>query len=75
MSAAIVLDLPEPVTPVTRTMPRSALAMSARTDGRPSCSNVGTAQGITRMTMANEPRCRMMLTRKRPMPDAAHEQS
>ena len=74
-SAAIVLDLPEPVTPVTSTMPRSAAEMRASTGGSRSSSNVGTSNGITRMTIAKLERCRRMLTRKRPIPAAPQPQS
>ena len=73
--AAIVLDLPEPVTPVTRIIPRSASAIVFSTGGSPSFSNVGTSNGITRITIMKLERCRRMFTRKRPMPGAPHEQS
>ena len=36
--AASVEDLPEPVVPVTRMIPRSSSAISEMTSGRPSCS-------------------------------------
>ena len=73
--AAMVLDLPEPVTPVTRIMPRSASAMVFRTGGSVSFSKVGTSNGITRITIMKLERWRRMFTRKRPMPCAPQEQS
>ncbi len=75
MIAAMVELLPEPVTPVTRIIPRSALATSASTAGSFSDSKVGTSNGMTRITIMNEERCRRILTRKRPMPGMPHEQS
>ena len=39
--AASVVDLPEPVVPVTRIRPRSSSAMSASTDGSRSSSKLG----------------------------------
>ncbi len=75
MIAAIVELLPEPVTPVTRIMPRSALATSASTAGSFSVSNVGTSNGMTRITIMNDERWRRMFTRKRPMPGMPQEQS
>ena len=63
MIAASVEDFPDPVGP-TRTMPFFNVAISARTGG-------ALAQGrdlpaMTRITIANEPRCLKMLTRNRP---------
>ena len=66
MIAASVDDLPEPVGPVTRTMPFLSEADSARTGGRLSSASVGILEAMTRMTMAKVPRCRKMLTRNRP---------
>ena len=63
---ASVVDLPLPVGPVTRIRPLGAFAISASTGGRRSSSKVPTCGGITRMTTPNAPRCRKMLTRKRP---------
>ena len=53
--AANVVDLPEPVGPVTRTSPRSSRAISARTGGRPSSANDLISVGMTRKT-ADSPR-------------------
>jgi hypothetical protein len=36
---------------------------------------VGTVNGMTRMTIMNEERCRSTLTRNRPTPGMPHEQS
>ena len=49
--AAIVLDLPEPVTPVTRIIPRSASVTRRITSGIFSFSKVGTSNGMTRITI------------------------
>jgi hypothetical protein len=73
--AAIVLDLPEPVTPVTRIIPRSAWATRASTGGSRSDSNVGMSNGMTRITIMKLERCRRMLTRNRPTPATEYEQS
>src|SRR2546430_12725927 len=73
--AAIVELFPDPVIPVTRIIPRSAAAMVVRTDGSLSDSNVGMSNGITRITIMKDERCRRILTRKRPTPGTPHEQS
>ena len=54
--AASVDDLPDPVGPVTSTMPLLSAAICARYGGRPSSCSVGTLVAITRITMANVPR-------------------
>ena len=46
--AASVVDLPEPVGPVTSTKPRGFLVNSSSTGGRPSCSSAGISLGIRR---------------------------
>ena len=48
--AASVVDLPEPVVPVSRTMPRSSSASSRMTGGSASSSIVRMRAGIARMT-------------------------
>ena len=53
---ASVVDLPLPVVPVTRIMPRSSRASVPITSGRLSSSNLGTPNGIKRMTTETEPR-------------------
>ncbi len=65
MSAASVVDLPEPVGPVTRMSPRGSRATFATTGGRPSSSTVRTFGGIIRRTAPEPCSCRKTLTRKR----------
>ena len=48
ISEASVVDLPEPVGPVTSTSPRGLFAKSATTGGSPSVSNGTTSNGISR---------------------------
>ena len=55
--AARVVDLPEPVGPVTSTSPRGFSAIFAIEPGRPSCSKVLIANGICRTTIDTHPRC------------------
>ena len=50
MMAARVVDLPEPVGPVTSTMPLRSLPISLSWGGIPSSSTVGILFGITRRT-------------------------
>jgi hypothetical protein len=64
--AASVVDLPEPVVPVTRMIPRSSWASSLMTGGRLSSSIVRMLNGIERQTTEIEPRWWKALTRKRP---------
>ena len=66
--AASVVDLPEPVVPVSRMIPRSSLASEVTASGRPSSSTDLIMTGMARMTIEIEPRCRKALTRKRPRP-------
>ena len=73
--AATVELLPLPLTPVTSTSPRSDSASCSSAAGRRSDSSVGTVNGITRITIMNEERCRSTLTRKRPTPGMPQEQS
>ena len=68
---ASVVDLPLPVVPVTRIMPRSSRASVPMTSGKPRSSNLGTPNGMQRMTIETEPRCLNALTRKRPTPPTA----
>ena len=63
--AASVVDLPEPVGPVTRTIPFLSVITSERILGSPSSASVGMRSAISRMTTANVPRCRKMLARNR----------
>ena len=62
---ARVVDLPEPVGPVTRTKPRGLRVNSASGAGSPSCSRVLISLGIRRKAALIEPRWKKTLTRKR----------
>src|SRR3954468_22018925 len=73
--AATVELLPLPLTPLTSTSPRSDSAIDLSTSGRASDSMVGTVNGITRITIMNEERCRRIFTRNRPTPGIPQEQS
>ena len=75
MMAARVVDLPEPVGPVTSTIPFRSWAMSPSTGGMPSCSMVGILLGMTRMTTQNVPRCAKTFTRKRVRPESEYDRS
>ena len=68
--AARVVDLPDPVGPVTSTRPFLMSATSRSTGGRLKSLHCGGRAGMTRMTMAWVPRCMKMLTRKRASPGA-----
>ena len=68
MIAARVVDLPDPVGPVTSTSPRSDLARRRTCSGMPSWSRVMILVGMTRKT-APDPRCWWKrFTRKRASP-------
>ena len=54
--AASVVDLPDPVVPVTKTMPRGSSAMSRTASGNPSSAIFVTPYGMRRQTMEIEPR-------------------
>src|SRR4051794_38632373 len=73
--AASVDDLPEPVVPVRRMMPRSSSAICEITSGRPSCSIERISCGIARQTSEMTPRWRKALTRKRERPLTPNEKS
>src|SRR5580698_700518 len=79
MIAASVDDLPEPVGPVTRTIPLRRPTILPSSKGRFSDSKSGTLPGITRITTAQVPRCMKMFTRKRLEPgrlkDTSHDPS
>ena len=66
--AASVVDLPEPVVPVSSTIPRSSSASSRMTGGSESSSIVLIDTGMARMTSETEPRWRKALQRKRARP-------
>src|SRR5438105_3433368 len=57
MIAASVVDLPEPVVPVTRIRPRCSSQILLTTEGRFSSSLVRIFVGMTRSTMPTLPRC------------------
>ena len=65
MMAASVVDLPDPVGPVTSTMPLRSRAISLSCAGSPSSSTVGTLLGMTRSTIEKLPRWANTFTRKR----------
>ena len=67
--AASVVDLPEPVVPVSRMIPRSSSARSLTTSGSSSSSAVLMSNGIARQTSEIEPRWRKAFTRKRASPE------
>ena len=66
--AASVVDLPEPVVPVSRMIPRGSSASVRITSGRPRSSIVRTWKGIARQAIETWPRWRKALTRKRESP-------
>jgi hypothetical protein len=63
--AASVVDLPEPVGPVTSTRPRGFSAIFAIEAGRPRSVKVRMLNGICRMTIETQPRCLKQLPRNR----------
>ena len=65
---ASVVDLPLPVTPVTRTRPLVSFAMVSSTLGRFSSSKVCIFIGMTRRTMPTAPLCWNMFTLNLPRP-------
>ena len=69
--AASDVDLPEPVGPVTSTMPRGLVQKSWVTAGSPSCSIERISAGIRRKAAPIEPRWKYALTRKRAWPGIA----
>ena len=73
--AASVEDLPDPVGPVTRTMPLRSGTIDASTSGSRRSANVGTFIGMTRMITAYDDRWRKMLTRKRARLGSAYDRS
>ena len=66
--AASDVDLPEPVGPVTSTMPRGRRVSSCTIGGRPSESIGVIWEGIRRNAAATAPRWKYALTRKRARP-------
>ena len=66
--AASVVDLPEPVVPVSRMIPRCSSARARITGGSPRSSIVRTWNGIARQAIEMQPRWRKALTRNRDSP-------
>ena len=66
MIAASVVDLPEPVLPVTRIRPVAARDIWRIASGRRSSSIDSALDGIARITAPMPLRWRITLTRKRP---------
>ena len=73
--AASVVDLPEPVGPVTSTMPRGLSDRSAKILGQLSCSSVRILDGMVRNTAAAPRFWLKALTRKRASPSISNEKS
>ena len=55
--AASVVDLPEPVGPVTSTKPRGFFVKSSSPGGRPSVESFGMSCGISRKAADSAARC------------------
>ena len=73
--AARVVDLPEPVGPVTKTNPRGLSEIVLKISGAPKSSNVSTSLGMVRNTAAG-PRLELnALTRKRARLGTSNEKS
>src|SRR6266404_633699 len=66
--AASAVDLPDPVTPVTRHSPRGRRPISSSTCGRFRSRIVLTSYGMARKANATVPRCWYTLVRNRPTP-------
>ncbi len=75
MIDASVVDLPEPVGPVTSISPRGFFDRSATTCGRPSSAKVRILKGMVRNAPATAPRCMKMFERKRESPFTPNERS
>src|SRR5215218_7171880 len=75
ISDASVVDLPEPVGPVTSTMPRGRRAKSRMTGGRPSFSIGTVSAGIRRNAAPIVPRWKYAFTRKRAWPGIEYAKS
>ncbi len=75
MIDASVVDLPEPVGPVTSTSPRGFLARSLTMGGSPSSAKVRILNGMVRKAPATAPRCMKTLARNRDRPFTPKERS
>ena len=65
---ARLVDLPEPVMPVTRIIPRRSIESRSSTLGRCSSWKAGMRSGTCRKTPRTSPMARKRLQRKRPIP-------
>src|SRR4030095_13091968 len=70
-----VVDLPEPVGPVTRMRPRGFLHISCTTVGRPSASKLLISYGIARNTAPTAPFWLNRLARNRDIPLRPNEKA
>ena len=70
-----MVDLPEPVGPVTSTMPRGRSHMSETVLGSPSSSSGRIVNGTRRNAPATAPRCMNRLARNRASPFTPNEKS
>jgi hypothetical protein len=68
MSAARVVDFPEPVAPVTRISPRFCITSVVSASGNPNCVALGKSMRMRRATSPTWPRWRNTFRRKRPTP-------
>ncbi len=75
ISDASVVDLPEPVGPVTRTRPRRRSVNSRMESGSPRLEKTGISCGMGRRATVTVPRWRATLTRNRPTPGMVWEVS
>ena len=73
--AASVVDLPEPVGPVTSTMPRGKSEMDSKIFGALRSSSDNILEGMVRMTAPAPRLCTKALTRKRASPGTSKEKS
>ena len=73
--AASVVDLPEPVGPVTSTRPRGFMAKSPKMAGALSCSSVKILLGIVRKTAPAPRNWLKALIRKRDTPSISKAKS
>ena len=63
-----MVNLPLPMGPVTRIMLRSSRASVPTTSGKPRSSDFGNPNGMKRVAIEAEPRCRNVLTRNALLP-------
>ena len=75
ITEASVVDLPEPVGPVTSTSQRRRSAKDSTTGGIPRSASGVIRHGMRRMTAPTASRCQKTLTRKRASPGTAWAKS